>query len=79
MDSLLTPKLDFVFKKLLTKDTALLINLINSVLELPPRRRIASVEIKNPGILQEDITDKFIAFPHLRASEDQTNLQGGSA
>ncbi len=62
MDSLLTPKLDFVFKKLLTKDTALLINLINSVLELPPRRRIASVEIKNPIILQEDITDKFIVL-----------------
>ncbi len=63
MNFLLPPTLDFVFKKLFTKDTKLLINLINSVLELPEHRRILSVEIKNPAILQEEIIDKYNKRP----------------
>ncbi len=72
MESLLTPRLDYVFKKLFTKDTALLINLINSVLELPERRRILSVEIKNPVILQEEIADKYIILD-IRVTDHSGN------
>ncbi len=72
MDSLLTPKLDYVFKKLFTKDTALLINLINSVLELPEHHRILSVEIKNPAILQEEIADKYIVLD-IRVTDHSEN------
>ncbi len=72
MDSLLSPKLDYVFKKLFTKNTALLIDLINSILELPEHRRILSVDIKNPVILQEEITDKYIILD-IRVTDHSEN------
>ncbi len=66
---LLTPKSDFVFKKLFTSDTDLLVNLLNSVLQLPEKRQIRSVEIRNPMILPEDITRKFIILDILATDE----------
>ena len=44
---LLTPKLDFIFKKLLAGDTVILTDLLNSVLKLTGKRRIRSVERKS--------------------------------
>ena len=43
MKQLLTPKLDFVFKKLFTVDTELLIDLLNTVLEFPDNRQIRTI------------------------------------
>lgn len=65
MARLLTPKLDFVFKKLFCEDTEILTDLINSVLDLPEVRRIRSVRIKNPIVLPEEITHKFIVLDIL--------------
>ncbi len=67
--NLLTPKSDLVFKLLFTADTDLLVNLINSVLNLPEERIITSVEIKNPGIMPDEITKKFIILD-IRASDN---------
>ncbi|CAN2045363.1 transposase [Candidatus Magnetomoraceae bacterium gMMP-1] len=60
MKSLLSPKLDFVFKKLFVEDTELLIDLINAVLNLPKKKRIKSIEVKNPTILPDELHKKFI-------------------
>ncbi len=60
MEELLAPTLDLVFKLIFTKDKELLIDLINSVLQLPEEKRIQTVEVKNPNILPEDIRKKFI-------------------
>ncbi|NJL58617.1 MAG: hypothetical protein HC887_02145 [Desulfobacteraceae bacterium] len=60
MMKLLTPKLDFIFKKLLAGDTGILTDLLNSVLNLPKNRRIRSVRVKNPVVLPEEITKKYI-------------------
>jgi predicted transposase/invertase (TIGR01784 family) len=72
MRFLLTPKLDIIFKLLFTSDTDLLIDLINSVLHLPDDRRITSVKVKNPTILPDEITKKFIILD-IRAIDDQQN------
>lgn len=69
---LLTPKLDIVFKLLFTSDTELLIDLINSVLNLTGDRRIRSVEVKNPTVLPEEITKKFIILD-IRAVDERQN------
>jgi predicted transposase/invertase (TIGR01784 family) len=66
---LLSPKVDYVFKKLLTWDADILKNLIDSVLRRPNGRRIASIEIKNPKISPEDIEKKFIILD-VRAVDD---------
>ena len=63
--NLLTPKLDFIFKKLLAGDTGVLTDLLNSVLGLPKNRRIRSVEVKNPVVLPEEITKKYIILDIL--------------
>jgi len=60
MKTLLTPKLDLVFKLLFTKNTTILIDLINAVLGLPESQRIRSVTINNPVILPEELAEKFI-------------------
>ncbi len=62
---LLTPKLDFIFKKLLAGDTGILTDLLNAVLGLPKNRRIRSVRVKNPVILPEEITQKYIILDIL--------------
>ena len=69
--NLLTPKLDIVFKLLFTADTDLLADLINSVLKLPEESRIISVEVKNPGILPDEITKKFIVLD-IRATDNNS-------
>lgn len=66
---LLSPKNDYVFKTLLIRDVEILKNLIDSVLGRPDGRRIASVEIKNPKVLPEDIEKKFIVLD-VRAVDD---------
>lgn len=60
MNHLLTPKLDLVFKLLFTKNIAILIDLLNAVLNLPAAQSISQVTVKNPTILPEEITNKFI-------------------
>jgi predicted transposase/invertase (TIGR01784 family) len=72
MNTLLTPKNDYVFKRLFAGDTEILINLINSVLDLPEYRRIRSVEVKNPNVLPEDISKKFIVLD-IRAIDESEN------
>jgi len=62
---LLTPKLDFIFKKLLAGDTGVLTDLLNSILVLPKNRRIRSVKVKNPIVLPEEITKKYIILDIL--------------
>jgi predicted transposase/invertase (TIGR01784 family) len=69
MRPLLTPKLDFVFKKLFCDDREILTDLINAVLDLPKNRRIRSVQIKNPIILPEEITQKYIILDILATDE----------
>jgi predicted transposase/invertase (TIGR01784 family) len=69
MSRLLSPKIDFVFKTLLTRDAEILKNLIDSVLGRPNGNRIASVEIKNPKISPEEIEKKFIILD-VRAVDD---------
>jgi predicted transposase/invertase (TIGR01784 family) len=75
MYPLLTPKLDFIFKKLLCDDTEILTNLINSVLQLPIQRRIRSVQIKNPIILPEEITQKYIILDILATDESERTYE----
>lgn len=67
--TLLNPKLDIVFKKLFTSDTSLLTDLINAVLKLPKEQRIRSVEVKNPTVLPEEITQKYIVLDILAADK----------
>ncbi len=68
MKTLLTPKNDFVFKKLFTGDTEILTGLLNCVLDLSGPERIISVEILNPDILPEEIGKKFIILD-IRAAD----------
>ena len=65
MSILLTPKLDLVFKKLFAENIGILINLLNAVLGLPKKQQIRSVEVRNPIILPEEITQKFIVLDVL--------------
>ncbi len=65
MSILLTPKLDLIFKKLFAENVVILINLLNAVLGLPKKQQIRSVEVKNPIILPEEITQKFIVLDVL--------------
>ncbi|MDI6791376.1 MAG: Rpn family recombination-promoting nuclease/putative transposase [bacterium] len=65
MKHLLTPKLDYVFKRLFAKDMEILLDLVNAVLNFPEPQRIQSLEVKNPTILPEQITDKYIILDIL--------------
>ena len=67
--TLLNPKLDIVFKKLLTSDLSLLADLINAVLKLPKKQRIRKVDVRNPAILPEEITQKYIILDILATDE----------
>ncbi|MDM8516358.1 Rpn family recombination-promoting nuclease/putative transposase, partial [Desulfobacterales bacterium HSG16] len=69
MENLLTPKLDYVFKMLFTRDTEILVDLINSVLDLSGDRLICSIKVLNPGILPETIKSKFIILD-IRATDE---------
>jgi predicted transposase/invertase (TIGR01784 family) len=74
---LLTPKLDLVFKSLFTTDTELLTNLLNAVLKFPEPQRLTAVTVKNPQILNEDVTGKFIVLDVLATAADgrQYNIE----
>jgi predicted transposase/invertase (TIGR01784 family) len=69
MKRILDPKNDCVFKMLFSKDTEILLDLIESVLSRPGRRKIRSVEVKNPTILPEEIGGKFIVLD-IRAEDE---------
>ena len=57
--TLLNPKIDFVFKKILDSEEhpEILISFLNAVLK--PKKPIVSVEIKNSDLEKEYIEDKF--------------------
>jgi len=69
MKPLLNPKLDFVFKRLFTEDTSILADLLNSVLKYGQGNLIKTVEVKNPIILPDEITQKFIILDILAQDE----------
>ncbi len=46
--------------------------MINSVLKLSGNKRIASVTVKNPGILPDEITKKFVILD-IRATDNNSN------
>jgi predicted transposase/invertase (TIGR01784 family) len=73
MKPLLNPKLDIVFKQLFTTDPDILLDLINVVLGFPEYQRIQSIEIKNPIILPEDITEKYIILD-IKAVDTRKSL-----
>src|SRR5580704_9888395 len=55
------PKVDYAFKYLLGRDStrAILIDVLNKVLDLPPGRQIQDIELLNPFNLQEALDDKL--------------------
>ena len=69
MKPLLTPKLDLVFKLLLTGDPAILLDLVNTVLASPEHLHIQAVEVKNPTILPEELDKKFIILDILAVDD----------
>lgn len=71
MTTLLTPKLDLVFKLLFAEHENLLLDLINSVLAYPNHLRIKHVEVKNPTVLPDDLTEKFIILDILAIDDRQ--------
>jgi predicted transposase/invertase (TIGR01784 family) len=66
---LLTPKLDFVFKLLFTTDPDILLDLVNSVLAYPEHLHIRELKVKNPIVLPEELTEKFIILDILAVDE----------
>jgi predicted transposase/invertase (TIGR01784 family) len=69
MTSLLTPKLDIVFKLLFTRDTDILLDLVNCVLAYPEQVHIHELDVKNPTVLPEELTEKFIILDILAIDE----------
>ncbi|GAK51030.1 hypothetical protein U14_02272 [Candidatus Moduliflexus flocculans] len=65
MSRLLNPKLDIVFKLLFMKGPELLIDLLNVIMEFPTAHHIETVEIKNPTILPEEPSKKYIVLDVL--------------
>ena len=70
MKSILSPKIDLVFKMLFVRDVEVLSDLVNCVMDLPEGAKIRSLEVKNPAILPEEMGGKFIVLD-IKA-EDQT-------
>jgi predicted transposase/invertase (TIGR01784 family) len=69
MKFLLSPKNDFVFKKLFASDAEILTDLINHALGRSGPDRIVSVDILNPEIPPEEIEKKFIVLD-IRATDE---------
>ncbi len=67
--TLLDPTLDYVFKKMFTADTEILVDLINSVLRLSGERQILTADVKNPDILPDEINRKYIILD-ISAADD---------
>lgn len=78
MSRLLSPKIDFVFRVLFTRDVEILKDLLNNVLGVKGDDRIASVEVKNSEILPfpssnpDDFHYRF-AFRDVRRPELELN------
>ena len=68
---LLTPKLDLVFKLLFAQDTDILLDLVNRTLASPEPLHIQHLEVKNPTILPEELTEKYIILDILAQDEAQ--------
>ncbi|MCP4401558.1 MAG: Rpn family recombination-promoting nuclease/putative transposase [bacterium] len=66
---LLTPKLDLVFKLLFVQDTEILLDLVNRTLASPEPLHIQHLEVKNPTILPEELTEKYIILDILAQDE----------
>ena len=58
----LSLKSDFIFKKLFTEEPEFLVDLVNAVLDLPENLRIAELQVLNPEIPPELISDKTSIF-----------------
>ncbi len=71
--TLLDPTLDYVFKKMFTADTEILVDLINSVLGLSGERQILTANVKNPDILPDEINKKYIILDISAADESGCN------
>lgn len=69
----LTPKLDLVFKLLFAQDTEILLDLVNRTLASPDPVHIQHLEVKNPVVLPEELTEKFIVLDIL--AQDETRRQ----
>lgn len=72
MKNLLSLKNDYVFKKLFSQNTEILMDLINCVLNLSKESGIVSVAIKNPDILADEIEKKYIILD-IRAVDESGN------
>jgi predicted transposase/invertase (TIGR01784 family) len=64
---------DFIFKKLFTESQDLLVDLVNSVLNLNSEFRIISLEVLNPEIPKEIISDKT-SILDIRAKDKFGNI-----
>ncbi len=71
--TLLDPTLDYVFKKMFTADTEILVDLINSVLRLSGERQILTADVKNPDILPDEIRQKYIILDISAADDSGCN------
>jgi predicted transposase/invertase (TIGR01784 family) len=69
MGNLLSLKNDYVFKQMFTRHQDLLIDLINSVLELQANQAIQEIVVLNPQILPDHIEEKFIILD-INATDD---------
>jgi predicted transposase/invertase (TIGR01784 family) len=68
---LLNPKLDLVFKLLFVQDAEILLDLVNRTLASPEPLHIRHLEVKNPTILPEELTEKYIILDILAEDEAQ--------
>lgn len=69
------PKIDYAFKRLFGADRnrALLIDLVNAVLRLPPGERIVELEILNPFNDKEALDDK-LSVVDIKARDEKGRL-----
>jgi predicted transposase/invertase (TIGR01784 family) len=71
MASGIDPKVDYVFKRLFGDEehALLLVDLLNSVLDLPPGRAVRGVSLLNPFVAQ-DYTEGKVSILDVRARDD---------
>lgn len=67
MQPLLDPKNDYVFKRLLADEPALLLALINAVRRRAPP--ISALEVRNPAIDADELRGKYIVLDILAEDE----------
>lgn len=69
---LLSPKMDFIFKKIFGHNPDILISFLNAVIK--PKNEIESVEIKNSDIEKEHIKDKFSRLDIKAVTNKKENI-----